>query len=1009
MKPFGVVNMKKLLVSVLGVFLFLFVGVSFLSVQASNNINVTVTGIFDEYNEPATQGSYAYGSKLSMAPTVPSGHSFAFWIVNGVVQQNLVIDHEFTVTNRMNLQAVFAPNGKLAVVFIDSNGQYLGVRYVAENGAASDVGISAPARPGYQIANPKWASIQGSTDLGNIQLNSVFVLQYETDLSIGNKTLTVNGGTGSGSFAFNSVVTVTANTPTEGLEFSHWTENGVKVSNQTPFTFTLLTNRTLTAVFLEEAEDVLPFVTLSENLQLRVGYESYLGQYHVPAGYTVIEYGFLASKSSAELTIESAGVVVAQSNSRNAYFEFVTSFTDGQFRSIRAYLIVKNQSDVIQTPVYSDVFHRNPMPVAQQYNTGFESVSPLKGSYAPGNITSDGIVWRLDDALVGNLANDRKNGSYSVRIQNSGFIESQSAFEGLETISFYTAKYGTDGDANVFVYVSKDKTNWVNVTDAVFGGIPVTSTTLTKFDIVVTNSSTFNESGLSTNFLYVKIAKTGGTRVNIDDVSILSHLKAPIHEVFFDVDGDKSSELVIELNTISVTNPTKTGHTFAGWYLNPSFTGDAFDLNTPVTQSVELYAKFSIAQFTISFESNGGSSVSQITQDFESSVSAPTNPTKTGYSFVGWYSDVALTSSYVFDTMPGNNLTLYAKWNVNSYTISFNSNGGTDVDAITQGFGTSVSAPDEPTKEGYTFIRWYLTDPEVAYIFTTIPAENITLNALWVEVSSTEYTVSFETYDGSSVPNQNVIENQKATEPADPTWSGYDFDGWFTSDDFVTLYDFDSLVTGNFTLYAKWTQLHTVLFETNGGNSISSTQVRNGETLNPVPTPTRSGYDFDGWFTDEDLTNTFVTSNPITSSFSLYAKWVTAPLNMTLTQSNMNISGNSYNSGAERLATVNGYNYGSIYTLQSGSNIQGQASTMRIYNLTSLGRIHSIVITLTGASAHTLYGGITEKPTTNAITANVSGNTYTYNFGSNDYDFFNIHNNASAIYIVSIVVYYYPE
>jgi uncharacterized repeat protein (TIGR02543 family) len=795
--------MKKLLVSVLIVFLFLFAGISFLSVHASNNINVTVTGIFDEYNEPATQGSYAYGSKLSLAPVVPSGHSFAFWIVNGIVQQNLVIDHEFTVTNRMNLQAVFAPNGKLAVVFIDSNGQYLGVRYVAENGAASDAGISAPVKPGYQIANPKWASIQGSSDLGNIQSNSVFVLQYETDLSIGNKTLTVNGGTGSGSFAFNSVVTVTANTPDEGLVFSHWTENGVKVSNQTPFTFTLLTNRTLTAVFLEETDDVLPFVTLSENLQLRDGYESYLGQYHVPVGYTVVEYGFLASKSSAELTIESAGVVVAQSNSRNAYFEFVTSFTDGQFRSIRAYLIVKNQSNVIQAPVYSDVFHRNPSFLPDlTYETGFNSVDPVKSSYALGTTISDGVEWRMFDALTGNLANDKRNGAYSVRFQNSGYIETTTTIGLISNISFFAARYGTEDSATLFVYVSANGSNWLDVSDGL-DSTSIDSLELKQYNLNLYTSSAFLTSGLSNTNLYLRISKTGGNRINIDDLKVYTKYTGSIHNVLYDVDGVMSDELVKDSGTIQYTNPTKTGHSFVGWYFNPLFTGDVFELNTPVTQSVELYAKFNIAQFTISFESNGGSSVSQITQDFESSISAPTNPNRTGYSFAGWYSDVALTSSFVFDTMPGNNFTLYAKWSLNDYTISFNSNGGTVVDAITQGFGTSVSAPDEPTKEGYTFVRWYLTDSEVAYSFATMPAENITLNALWISDDVTTYTVTFNSNGGDSVDPQIVPENGVATLPTSPSRNGYTFDYWYVDNPEIE-YSFSTLIIQNITLNAKW-------------------------------------------------------------------------------------------------------------------------------------------------------------------------------------------------------------
>jgi uncharacterized repeat protein (TIGR02543 family) len=156
-----------------------------------------------------------------------------------------------------------------------------------------------------------------------------------------------------------------------------------------------------------------------------------------------------------------------------------------------------------------------------------------------------------------------------------------------------------------------------------------------------------------------------------------------------------------------------------------------------------LYAKWSINQYTISFEENGGSVVTDITADFATSVTAPSIPSKEGYTFGGWYVDAGFTEAYTFTTMPASNITLYAKWSINQYTISFEENGGSVVTDITADFATSVTQPSIPSKEGYTFAGWYsdalLTQ---AYTFTTMPASNITVYAKWSANFTLLYQIS---------------------------------------------------------------------------------------------------------------------------------------------------------------------------------------------------------------------------------------------------------------------------
>ena len=157
-------------------------------------------------------------------------------------------------------------------------------------------------------------------------------------------------------------------------------------------------------------------------------------------------------------------------------------------------------------------------------------------------------------------------------------------------------------------------------------------------------------------------------------------------------------------------DPTKEGYTFDGW-----------DKEIPATMPAEnltITAKWTVKQYTITFNTDGGTAVAPITQDFGTEINAPADPTKAGYTFAGWDKEIPAT-------MPAESLTITAKWTVKQYTITFNTNGGTVIDSITQDFGTAITTPTAPTKAGYTFKGWDKEIPE------TMPAENLTITAKW--------------------------------------------------------------------------------------------------------------------------------------------------------------------------------------------------------------------------------------------------------------------------------------
>ena len=161
------------------------------------------------------------------------------------------------------------------------------------------------------------------------------------------------------------------------------------------------------------------------------------------------------------------------------------------------------------------------------------------------------------------------------------------------------------------------------------------------------------------------------------------------------------------------------GCTFGGWN---KADGTAWDYaSDKVTDNITLYAKWAANTYTITFDTAGGSEIAPITQDYGTVITAPEAPTREGYTFIGWDKEIPTT-------MPAENMTVTAQWEINQYKITFDTAGGSEIAPITQDYGTVITAPEAPTREGYTFIGWDKTIP------TTMPAENITLKAKWKDI-----------------------------------------------------------------------------------------------------------------------------------------------------------------------------------------------------------------------------------------------------------------------------------
>jgi len=270
------------------------------------------------------------------------------------------------------------------------------------------------------------------------------------------------------------------------------------------------------------------------------------------------------------------------------------------------------------------------------------------------------------------------------------------------------------------------------------------------------------------------------------------------------------------------TDPTREGYTFDGWYSDDVTFENEWDFSTVVTDEIALYAKWSLNLYTVCFECNGGTPVASQTVTHGETATKPTNPTREGYTFDGWYSDdVTFLNKSVFETTVTNvtfldewdfatpiieDMTLYAKWIINQFTLVFECNGGTSVDSQTVTYGESATKPTDPTRENYTFDDWYVDNETFAdkWDFATTITVDMILYAKWIK---SEHTVTFESNLGTPVASQIVSHGEVATEPAQPTRQGYTFEGWYIDDEtFVNKWNFSTAITADITLYAKWTE-----------------------------------------------------------------------------------------------------------------------------------------------------------------------------------------------------------
>ena len=302
-----------------------------------------------------------------------------------------------------------------------------------------------------------------------------------------------------------------------------------------------------------------------------------------------------------------------------------------------------------------------------------------------------------------------------------------------------------------------------------------------------------------------------------------------------------------------------------------------------------LTVQWTAPTYAVTLHANGGTINSGNVTEYTYGVGAtlPTDVTRTGYTFKGWYDNESLTGNPVtaIGGAETGNKEYWAKWEANTYTVTLNTNGGTinsgNVTGYTYGVGATLPTADDMTYTGYTFKGWYDNEGLTGFPVTAISDTEPGNKEYWATWEANVYTVTLNT-NGGTINSGNVTEytyGVGATLPTDVTRTGYTFKGWYDNENLTgsPVTAISNTETGNKEYWAKWeANTYTVTFDPNGGsvNPVAATTDSSGK-LSSLPTPTHGGnYRFDGWYTAQTGGIKVTLNQVYTANTTLYAYWI---------------------------------------------------------------------------------------------------------------------------------------
>ena len=366
--------------------------------------------------------------------------------------------------------------------------------------------------------------------------------------------------------------------------------------------------------------------------------------------------------------------------------------------------------------------------------------------------------------------------------------------------------------------------------------------------------------------------------------------------------------------------------------------------------SIEVFNNNTTETYTVRFESRGGSNVLNQTIPEGESVSQPPDPTRAGWVFSNWYSDIDLTVVYNFSSPVFSDLTLYASWvdvNKPSYTITFNSNGGSAVGSQSVFEGEHIMRPDDPVRAGWAFINWYTdTTWTLIYNFSAPVNSNININARW-----TAAAVTFDRNGGDAEANpRTILVNTTDIAPRTtldylpaqpPVRAGYSFKEWNTlSDGSGEVFSTTTAVIGNITVYAQWI-LNPVI------------------TINTQPAPITN-------VTVESITGSLSVSATVTQSAALNYQWYSSEVNSNTGGSEINGQTGTSFTIPVTLTTGTYYYYVEVRAAGGAESVRSEVAVVYVTDLPA------ITYTVTFDKNNNDAGSTEANPQTRSVTTPVT-------------------------------------
>ena len=450
-------------------------------------------------------------------------------------------------------------------------------------------------------------------------------------------------------------------------------------------------------------------------------------------------------------------------------------------------------------------------------------------------------------------------------------------------------------------------------------------------------------------------AKSGGTKVtsetslsNSSEHTLYAQWSIKTSKVTYDAGSGKvdgNSSVTYDLGTTyGEIKAKRSGYVFIGWYTKENGGGEKILPTTIVTNESAhtLYAYWSNDAYTVSFDSNGGSSCDSVPVVFDEAYGTLPTPEREYYKFDGWYTaksgGTKVDANSTVSTL--GNHTLYAHWTRKTVEVGYDlGDGSTKLVTYELGVKYSTNMPTTD-KLGYKFEGWYFDASKTNAVGEAI-VTNENSHMIYSKWTANTYKVTFDANGGStSTSDKNVVFDSTYGTLPEPTRIGYTFKGWYTAKTDGTQVKSTSMVniTANQTLYAQWTaNTYKVTFDYNGGNtSTSSSTVTFGNTYGTLPSSTRVGYTFDGWYTAK-TGGTKVDANTkvsIANDHTLYARWIAKKYTVTFDANGGSVStatinvayGSTY--GTLPTPTRNKYKFEGWYTAASGGTVVTAATSV---------------------------------------------------------------------------------